>query len=151
MRRRQGYTVAELVVVVLILGVLTYVAVPRLPFTARKRSLAESTAWKIVTDLRRTRSLAILHAATNPQGYALDVQRRGRGTAYQIVNLSNSRIIDSHVVNQSVLCEGGPRFEFSPLGALKDGSDRALEVSAEDHTFAIAVIPATGMVKCVQN
>jgi prepilin-type N-terminal cleavage/methylation domain-containing protein len=151
MKRRRGYTIAELVVVVLILGVLTYVAVPRLPFTARKRSLVENTAWKIVTDLRRTRSLAILHAATNPQGYALDVQRTGRRTTYQIVNLSNSRIIDSHVVNHSVLCEGGPRFEFNPLGALKDGSNRTLEVSAENHTFAIAVIPATGMVKCVQN
>jgi Tfp pilus assembly protein FimT len=151
MKRRQGYTIAELVVVVLILGVLTYVAVPRLPFTARNRSLAESTAWKIVTDLRRTRSLAILHAATNPQGYALDVQRRGRRTVYQIINLSNSRIIDSHVVNHNVLCKGGPRFEFGPLGALREGSDRALEVCAEDHTFAIAVIPATGMVKCVQN
>jgi Tfp pilus assembly protein FimT len=151
MKRRQGYTVAELVVVVLILGVLTYVAVPRLPFTARKRNLAESTAWKIVTDLRRTRSLAILHAATNPQGYALDVRRRGGRMAYQILDLSTSRIIDSQTVDPSVLCEGGPRFEFGPLGALKEGSDRALEVFAADHRFAIAVIPATGMVKCIQN
>lgn len=147
MEPRKGYTVAELVVVVLILGVLTCVAVPRLQLGLRDGRQAESTAWKIVTDLRRARSLAILHAATNPQGFALDI-RRG---AYHIVDLSNSRIIDSQTIGSRILCEGGSTFEFGPLGALTEGHDKALRISAGDRTFAITIVPATGMVKCTED
>lgn len=151
MEPRKGYTVAELVVVVVILGVLTCVAVPRLQLGLRDGRQAESTAWKIVADLRRTRSLAILHAATNAQGFALNIQRSARRTAYHIVDLSNSRIVDSQTIGESILCEGGSTFEFGPLGALAEGHDKTLRISAGERTFAITVVPATGMVKCIED
>lgn len=151
MDRKRGYTVAELLVVVLIIGVLAAVGVPRLQFGLRDRSQGSVTAWKIVTDLRRARSLAILHAATNPQGYALNVRRRGKKTIYDLVDLSNSRVVDSHDVDSSVVCAGEASFQFGPLGALRDGSDTSLELSAGSSTFELTVVPATGTVQCVEN
>ncbi|UCD50901.1 MAG: prepilin-type N-terminal cleavage/methylation domain-containing protein [Phycisphaerales bacterium] len=151
MDRRRGYTVAELLVVVLIIGVLAAVGVPRLQFGLRDRSQGSVTAWKIVTDLRRTRSLAILHAATNPQGFALNVRRQGKNTTYDLVDLSNSRVVESHAIDSSVVCEGGASFQFGPLGALKDGSDSSLELSLGPSTFELTVVPATGTVRCVEN
>jgi MSHA pilin protein MshC len=151
MDRNRGYTVAELLVVVLIIGVLAAVGVPRLQFGLRDRSQGSVTARKIVTDLRRTRSLAILHAATNPQGFALQVHRQGRRTAYDLVDLSNSRVVDSHALDSSVVCAGEASFQFGPLGALKDGSDTSLELSAGSSTFELTVTPATGTVRCEEN
>jgi prepilin-type N-terminal cleavage/methylation domain-containing protein len=151
MDSQKGYTVAELLIVVLIVGVLAAVGVPRLQFGVRDSSLGNVTAWKIVTDLRRTRSLAIAHAATNPQGFALKVQRQRKKTTYHLVDLSNSEVVDSHSIDSSVLCAGGTTFQFGPLGALKDGSDTSLELSAGQRTFELRIIPATGTVRCAEN
>jgi len=151
MDRRKGYTLAELLIVVLIIGVLAAVGVPRLQFGLRDSSQGNVTARKIVTDLRRTRSLAILNAAINPQGYALNVRRQGQKTTYDLVDLSTSEVVDSHAVDPGVVCTGGTTFEFGPLGSLKEGSDTSLELSAGTSSFELHIIPATGAVRCLEN
>lgn len=148
---RKGYTVAELLIVALIVGVLAAVSVPRLQLGPRNRGRGDATARKIITDLRRARSLAILHAATNPQGYALKVRRQGQQTDYDLVDLSTSQVVDSHTVDSSVVWTGGAIFQFGPLGSLKDGSDTSLELSAGSSTFELNIIPATGAVQCQED
>ncbi len=71
----------------------------------------------------------------------------GRYHSYEIVDLQNSTIVASHDVPASVHCGGGQRFEFGPLGSLKDGSDTQLRVSFEGKTCRLSLVPATGMVK----
>lgn len=151
MRVLRGHTLAELLVVVLIIGVLTCVAVPRLPFRARDRQQAEGEARKIVIGLRRTRSLAILHAATHPKGYAFEIRRQGLATSLVVLDLDNSAVVDSQTLAAGVRCQGDLRFSFNGLGALKESGQASLDVSLSDRTFRITVTPGTGAVQCVQS
>ncbi len=151
MIRLRGHTIAELLIVVLIVGVLTVVAIPRLHFRLVDQSQAQATAWKIVADLRRARSLAILHAATNTQGFALEMRHHGTKTTYDLVDLSDSHVVDSHTLASDVAWEGGHQFHFDQLGALVEGSDTALEISGGKRTFVIRVVSATGAVTCEEQ
>ncbi len=151
MRARKAYTLAEVVVTVLLIAVLTGVAVPRLQFGLKRRAQAEATAWKIVTDLRRTRSLAILHAAANPAGFALNIKQTGKSTTYNIVDQGSKDTVDSQTIDSSIDLSGRMKFEFGPLGTLKEKNTPSLDVSADGKTFTISVVPATGMVKCLDK
>ena len=151
MRVRKAFTLAELIVLVAMLAALTYVAVPRLPFRSIQGRRAEVTAWKIATDLRRTRSLAILHAATNAKGFALNIKATGKGAEYEIIDLGSQTVVDVHAVEADVSVGGRTKFEFTPLGVLKEENDPVLTVSASGRTFTIRVAPGTGAVRCTEN
>lgn len=151
MRQQKAYTLFELIVVVLILAALAFVAVPRLQYAAVHRQQAEAVARKIITDLRRVRSLAVLHAADNNVGFVLNMTGSPPYSGYQIVNLSDSSVIDSHTIGSAVACSGGSQFKFGPLGNLISGSGTQLTVSAQGKTCTVTIVSATGMVKCVEN
>ena len=151
MKRPTAYSLVELLIVVAILSTLAFVAVPRLQFGAIRQRKAEVAALDVVAALRRTRSLAILNAATNQTGFALQIQRAGGNTSYQITDLSNSSVVDSHSLDSEVTCTGGQSFQFGPLGTLKQGSDSALSVSSGGRTCAITIVPGTGLVKCNES
>jgi len=146
---RTGHSLTEIAVVVLILGALTAVAVPRLPLGTVHRAGAAAVARKLTTDLRRARSAALLEAAENPVGFAVVMTGSADGySGYQTVNLQDSSVVDTHTISAGVNCAGGRRFEFGPLGNLREGSGTTLDVSAQGKTCTITVVPATGMVKC---
>jgi len=143
----------ELIIIVVIVAALTFMAVPRLGFTALRRKQADTVAKKIITDLRRTRRLAISDAATNTDGFALNMTGGGPYTGYEIEDLSTSTIITNGTfsIDSAISCTGEANFQFGPLGNLKAGIDAQLIVSAEEKTFTITVIKATGTVKCTED
>ena len=73
----------ELIVSMMLVGIMAAIAVPRFSTALIIKNKAGTTARKIVTDLRRTRRLAISDAATNTKGFELNML----GTAYEIVDL----------------------------------------------------------------
>jgi len=149
--RRSGSSLTELAVVVLILAILACLAVPRLQYGAVHRAEADALAQKLVTDLRLARAQAILHAAENSMGFALVMNGPpGRYDSYEILNLQDATVLAHHDIPASVRCAGGQRFEFGPLGHLKDGSDTQLGVSFQGKTATLTIVPATGMVRCTQ-
>ncbi|MHC4171623.1 MAG: hypothetical protein ACYST5_01610 [Planctomycetota bacterium] len=150
-KRRKGFSLIEAVMVVLFIGILAAVAVPRLNLAVISKHKAEATAKKIVTDLRRTRRLAISDAANNTSGFALKMTGSSPYTGYEIENLDTAETIDSHTIDSGISCTGGTAFEFGPLGNLKPTSDGQLAVSASGKTFTITIAAATGMVKCTEN
>ncbi len=141
--RRAGFNLIEAIIIVAILGALAFIAVPRLDLAALYRKQAETTAKKMSTDLRRTRMLAITNAATNSTGYTLRIT----GSAYQIIDDSNTVTVDTQTIDSHTSCGGGTEFRFGPLGNLRTGSS-PLTVSAEGRTYTITVISATGIVEC---
>lgn len=145
---RTGYSLVEAIIVVLIVGLLTFIAVPRLQFDTLRRKQAHTVAKKIVTDLRRTRALAISDAANNTAGFRLRMIGSSPYGSFEIVNLDTSAVVDSHSIDSAVTCSGGNQFDFGPLGNLLSGSDTQLTVSAQGRTYTITIVQATGAVKC---
>lgn len=156
-KTREGYSLTELIIIVIFLGVLAAIAVPRFNFAIIAKQKADCQARKIVTDLRRTRGLAISNAADSSAGYALNMepnelaQAQGPYTSYRIVDINDLSEVDSHNIDSAVTCTGGSHFQFNYLGNLKTGSDTQLKVSAEGKEFTIDITRATGMVKCTEN
>ncbi len=150
-QKRAAYSLIELVIIVLFLGIFAAIAVPRLNFSAISKQRADTVAWKIITDLRRTRSLAISNAANNTTGFALNMTGSAPYSGYEIQNIDTSAIVDSHTIDSEINCIGGDQFQFGPLGNLKAGSDNQLTVSASGKTFTISITVATGIVKCTEN
>ncbi len=136
---------------VLFIGVLAAIAVPRLNFSAITKQKAETVAKKIVTDMRRTRSLAISDAAVNTTGYALRMDGTPPYTQYRIRNRDTATVVDIHEIPSDINVTGGATFRFGPLGNLVDGSDTTLTVAGDSRSYTITLIQATGTVKCVQN
>ncbi len=150
-RRKRAVTLVELILVVIFLSILMAISLPRLNFAVISKQKADGQARKIVTDLRRTRTLAISDAANNSSGFALNMVGSTPYTAYEIINIDTATTVDSHTINPAVSCTGGTDFKFGPLGNLLSGSDAELNVSAHGKTFTITIVPATGMVRCIEN
>jgi Tfp pilus assembly protein FimT len=150
-RKRTGFSMLELVLIAVFLGIFAVIAVPRLNYAAIAKQKADSTAKKIVADLRLTRSLAISGAANNPDGFQLHMVGLNPYTGYKIENRETEEVVASHTIDSDVTCSGDNRFRFGPLGNLSDTNNTHLTVSAEGKTFTINIIPATGIVKCNEN
>ena len=123
-------------------------------FAIIAKQKADCQARKIVTDLRRTRGLAISNAADSSAGYALNMEPNAPGpyTSYRIVDINDSSTVDSYNIDSdTVTCTGGSHFQFNYLGNLKTESDTQLKVSAEGKEFTIDITRATGMIKCTEN
>jgi len=151
-QRKTAFSLVELFIVVMFLGILAVIAVPRLNFAIISKQKADTVARKMVTDLRRTRGLAISDAANNSKGYELKMVGSVPYNGYEIENMDTHETVDSHTTgNVTISCPTGHRFKFGPLGELKSGSGTELTVSAEGRSFTITIIPATGMIKCVEN
>ena len=150
-RQKGAFTLVELLLIVLFVGVLAFMVVPRMNLSVVSKQKADTTARKIITDLRRTRRLAISDAANNTAGFALKMTGSSPYTGYEIENLDTAETVDSHTIDSAITCTGGSEFNFGPLGNLLAGSDTQLSVSASGKTFTITIISATGMIKCTES
>ena len=149
--RKDAFTLVELIIIVIFLGILAAVTVPKMNFSAISKKKADTAARNIITVLRRTRGLAISNAATNTNGFALNMTGPVPYTGYEIKNLDTAAIVDSFTIDSDVDCTGGRKFRFGPLGNLLAGSDSTLTVTADGKNFTITITSATGMIRCTEN
>jgi len=148
--KRTGYSLAEMIVVVMIIGALAFIAIPQLNLAALHHKQASTIAKKITTDLRRARTLAISKAVNNSAGYSLKMVGSSPYTSYQIVDSNSAAtIVDTLTIDSPISCTGGSLFKFGPLGNLLTGSSSTpITVSSEGKTYTITVITVTGIVEC---
>jgi hypothetical protein len=137
--------------ILLFLGIMAFVAIPKLQFGFIFGQQADTVARGLVTDLRLTRAMAIGHAATNVDGFGLHMTGSEPYSVYEIINLDSSEVVESFTIESPIQCTGGSTFDFGPLGNLLGGSDTQVDVSGADRSFTITVVTATGAVKCVEN
>ena len=151
--QRKAFSLVELIIIVLFVGILTAVAVPRLNFAIISKNKADTTARKLVTDLRRARALAISDAADNDDGFQLETVGGSPYASYEINNRDTGATVDSHTFDSgvTVTCTGSNKFRFAPLGNLDGGSGTHIAVSGGGKTFTITITSATGMIKCTEN
>ncbi len=150
-RQKRAFTLVEVILVVLFLGIMAAIAIPRLSLSTLSKQKADCLAQKVVTDLRRTRRLAISDAAGNTAGFRMNMTGSSPYTGYDIVDANSAETVDSQTIDSSVSCTGGNEFRFGPQGNLLSGSATQLVISAGGKTFTIDVTSATGMVKCTEN
>ena len=151
--KKTAFSFVEMILIVAFLGIFAVIAVPRFNFAIISRQKADTFAWKIVTDLRLTRRLAISDAANNTKGFELKIVGSPPYNTYEIENVDTHTTVASHTLDSgvSISCPAGPRFIYGPLGNMKAGSGTELTVSAGDRSFRITINSATGTVKCVEN
>jgi type II secretory pathway pseudopilin PulG len=151
-RQKTAFTLVEVILVVLFLGIVAVIAIPRISYSGSSRQKADGVARKIITDLRRTRMLAISNAATNTTGFTLKMTGSAPYSGYQIVDDSNGTVVDSQTIDSRVscICLATTQFGFGPLGNKRTGGP-FIRVSAQGRTYTITFTNATGMVRCTKS
>ncbi|MBN1803909.1 MAG: hypothetical protein JW837_01540 [Sedimentisphaerales bacterium] len=152
-KKRTAFSLVELIIIVIFLGILTAIAVPRFNYALISKQRSENITRKIVTDLRLTRELAISDAAGNTQGYELKMIGSSPYSTYEIKNADTDETVASHTLcsDVGVSCPTGTTFAYGPLGNLETGSATQIIISAEGRSFNITINSATGAIKCAEN
>lgn len=148
LEKQKGATLVELIIVVLMIGALAFVAIPRMNMGVVTKYKARTTAQKLASAIRKTRSLAISNAATNSTGFRLRMTGRRTYTGFAIIDLSDNSTVETQSIDSDVTCTGARTFTFGPLGNRFVRERRMLSVSGNGKTVTITVTSTTGMVKC---
>ena len=144
----RAFSLVELILVLGIMGAVAVMAVPRLPWQVIDRAQARVTARTLMTDLRRTRALALSHAAQSPAGFRLLFVGGYPHAACEIQEVG-SGVVHNHFAFPSsveVTSTGGTSFTFGPLGSLVDGSATGITIAGNGRRQSVSVEPDTGCV-----
>ncbi len=146
MAKRKAFTLVELIIVVLIIGIMAFITVPRMGFSIISGGKAQATAQRLAAAIRFTRTLAITNAATNTQGFSLNMTGSPY-SGFQIVNLQTNDVNQTGSLAAGISCSGDRQFQFGPFGN-RIGGTGSLTVSGGGKTYILTVVSSTGMVKC---
>jgi len=138
---------AEVIVVVLFIGILSAVAIPRWSCSVSKKTKAETISKKIVTEFRLNRRLSISDVVNNPSGYKMVFF----SNYYHIKSRDTDEIIVENQIDPAISVTGAANFRFTPLGNLEPDDGTSVTVSSSDRSFTISIVPSTGMVTCTEN
>ena len=150
-KKLNAFTLTELIVAVLVIGIIAAVSVPRMNFSTIGKLNADVQSKKMVSLMRRTRALAVSNAATNSSGYRLSMTGGSPYSGYEIIDIGSSSTVDTGSIDSNIGCTGGSTFNFGPMGNRLSPTGTMLVVSDGGSIYNITVVSATGMVKCVKQ
>lgn len=168
-RRQRGVSLLELIFTMAIVAVAVVAAIPLSRSLFASTQGPEALAEQLVRDMTRARTLAVIHGATNPEGY--EVRFLGSSDDYQdyeIIERSTSAVIPPRRTihagasgSTRVTCSsptGAARFVFTPLGTVRvldsTGSevigDPDLVVERGSVRYEVSVAQGTGFAEAVE-
>jgi Tfp pilus assembly protein FimT len=146
--KRAAYSLAEVIIVILILGALAFIAVPRLNYGVITQRRAYGVAKTLAAGLRHARTLAITNALIHPTKPTFTLVIDAGNLSYRIVDDFNGAAVDSQTFGKNVTIScGSCNFQFGPLGNLVSGSS-SITVTAGSDSYTITVKSSTGIVEC---
>jgi prepilin-type N-terminal cleavage/methylation domain-containing protein len=148
--RVRGFSMAEMLLVVIIIGILTAVAVPRFSMATVRTKQDDALIHKLTVDLRKTRMMAIAGGADNSDGFQLRINTSSP-KSYEIRNLKTSQTVETFPVDSRVTFSGTTQFSFTPLGALNPAASVQLTVTGENKSWLFDIYGYTGSVKCTKQ
>ncbi|MBU0651034.1 prepilin-type N-terminal cleavage/methylation domain-containing protein [bacterium] len=140
--RKTGYTIIEILFVIVLLAIIAGMALPRVGFEFITKTKVKTTAQKLAADLRHTRSLAITN--TRYSYYKLSID--SAVNEYKIYDSSNSQVGQTVFVDPEITISGDKDFIFESLGNASLTSDLSVSLSSKGNGANITVTRATGMV-----
>ncbi|MBU0683440.1 MAG: GspH/FimT family pseudopilin [Candidatus Omnitrophota bacterium] len=140
MKNIRGYSLIELLFIVIVVAVLAAVAIPRLGVPYIKKAKLRVVARGMLSSLRYARSLAI----TNDENYRLNVNSSAK--EYKIYDSANVQIGNTQTIDPIITINADKDFIFEPLGNASSSSDTTVSLSAEGTQITITVTTATGRV-----
>jgi prepilin-type N-terminal cleavage/methylation domain-containing protein len=141
MVRERGFTLAEVLLAVAIIGILMAVALPRVRAAAVGKYRAKGVAQRIVADLRYCRALAVTGGVDHLLAiYPADGQYR----IYRDSVDPDNQIGQPRLVDERVTLSGDTLFVFEPGGNAAAGTGTALSVAEGNFRWNISVVVPTG-------
>ena len=138
---RTGFTLVELVLIVVVLAILASIAIPRMGWGTIGKVEVESTARQFSGYLRLARSLAITHASSNSEGYRVVLSRRQPYT-YSLINNDTSEVVKGPIeLPEGVSRSGNRTYRFTPLGNLSGSRELSVQFSKDGDTATVTVTP----------
>ena len=138
--RKRGYTLLEILFVVIVLAILAGIAIPRLGVDFSTKMKVKTAAQRLISDLRYTRRLAI----TNNEDYRLSVDSSEK--EYSIYDSGDMQVGQTRSIDSDITISADKDFIFESLGNASASSDTDISLSANGNQADISVTTATGMV-----
>jgi type II secretory pathway pseudopilin PulG len=139
-----------MLLVVMIIGILAVVAVPRFSMSSVSAKQDEAFIRKLTADLRKTRMMAIANAADNSSGIQLRINT-SVPKSYEIRNLQTSATVETFPVDSHITFSGTTQFSFTTLGALSPTASVQLTVTGVSKSWLFDIYGYTGSVKCTEQ
>jgi len=135
---KSSYTLIELLFVIIVLGILSAIAIPRFSGDYIIKTRVKTAARTLLSDLRLVRRLSV----TNNQNYRLSVDSAAK--QYSIYDASDIQVGHTRDIYSNVIVSADKDFIFEPLGNLLLSSDTGISLSADTNQADVSLVVSTG-------
>lgn len=137
---RRAYTLIEILFVIVFLGIMAVMALPRLSTSLIVKMRVKTSAQNLISGIRLTRRLAV----TNNENHRLSVN--SSNNEYIVYDSSNVQVGNTEYIDSEVIISADKDFIFESLGNLSALSDTDVSLTSSTKQADISLVVATGRV-----
>ncbi|HDZ61945.1 MAG TPA: hypothetical protein ENH40_02215 [Nitrospirae bacterium] len=146
----KGLTLIEIIFVVMLLGIITIIAIPRFRSDFSTKQRVKSEAQEIASNIRYTRRLAVTDIDATRYIIRFFYATNEYGIYRNSVNIAN--LVDDFIpIPPEITASGERRIRYYPQGNCDLMDSGVIDISAGGHSYTITVQTATGRVRVIEN